>query len=130
MTHADVEAVRRFFAAWTDGDLTGMLAEVAPDVEVQPVLGVLYEHPEYRGHAGISCWFDEVGDLWDDFETHVEAAHDVGDAVVVFVRLVAHRGGQASDARIGVICRLRNGKITSIVGRDREELAEELRLAQ
>jgi ketosteroid isomerase-like protein len=129
MTHADVQAVRRFYAAWTHGDLDSMLEEVAPDVEAEPVLGLLYERPNYSGHGGIARWFEEVADLWDGFEAHVEAVHEVDDAVIAFVRLVAHQGGRSSDARIGVICHLRDGKIVSFIGRDREELAEELRLS-
>jgi ketosteroid isomerase-like protein len=127
MSQADVQAVRRFYAAWTDGDLPAMLDEVAPDVEAQPVLGLLYERPAYRGHSGISRWFDEVKDLWERFEVHVEETRETDDAVIAFIRLVAHQGDRSSHARVGVVCRLRRGKIVSFVGRDPEELAEELR---
>jgi ketosteroid isomerase-like protein len=128
MTQADVDAVRRFYAAWTAGDLPAMLDEVAPDVVAQPVLGLLYERPAYRGHGGISRWFEEIQDLWDGFEAHVEDAREADGAVIAFLRLVAHQGSRTSDARIGVVCRLRAGKIVSFVGRDSEELSEELRL--
>jgi ketosteroid isomerase-like protein len=124
----DVEAVRRFYAAWTAGDLEAMLAEVHPEVEAQPVLGLLYERPSYRGHGGISRWFEEVDDLWDDFEAHVEDTYEVAGAVIAFVRLVAYTRGRASDSRIAVVCRLRDGKIVSFRGRDRDEVIEELGL--
>jgi ketosteroid isomerase-like protein len=127
MSQADVQAVRRFYAAWTEGNLPAMLDEVAPDVEAQPVLGLLYERPAYRGRSGISRWFDEVKDLWERFEVHVEETRETDDAVIAFIRLVAHQGERSSDARVGVVCRLRRGKIVSFVGRDPEELAEELR---
>ena len=128
MAKEDVEAVRRFYAAWTAGDLDAMLAELDPEVEAQPVLGLLYERPSYRGHGGISRWFEEVGDLWDDFESHVEATHEVDGAVIAFVRLVAHTRGRASDSRIAVVCHLHDGKIVSFRGRDRDEVIEELDL--
>ena len=128
MANEDVDAVRRFYAAWTAGDLDAMLAEVDPDVEAQPILGLLYERPSYRGHGGISRWFEEVDDLWDEFESHVEDAHEVDGAVIAFVRLVAHTRGRASDSRIAVVCRLRDGKIVSFRGRDRDEVLEELGL--
>lgn len=128
MVDTDVDAVRRFYAAWTAGDLPGMLAEVDPEVEAQPILGLLYERPSYRGHGGISRWFEEVEDLWDDFEAHVEATHKVDGAVIGLIRLVAHSGDRTSDARIGVIIRFREGKILSFRGRDRDELIEELDL--
>ena len=126
MSEGDVDAVRRFYAAWTDGDLPAMLDEVSSDIVAEPVLGLLYERPAYRGHSGITRWFEEVRDLWDGFEAHVEQTREVDGAVIAFVRLVAHQGGRSSDARIGVVCRLRRGKIVSFVGRDSEELAEEL----
>ena len=128
VANEDVEAVRRFYAAWTAGDLEAMLAEVDPEVEAQPVLGLLYERPSYRGHSGISRWFEEVDDLWDDFESHVEATYDIGGAVIAIVRLVAHTRGRASDSRIAVVCRFRDGKILSFRGRDRDEVIEELHL--
>jgi ketosteroid isomerase-like protein len=128
MAQEDVDAVRRFYAAWTAGDLEAMLAEVDPEVEAQPVLGLLYERPSYKGHGGISRWFEEVDDLWDDFEAEVEATYDVDGAVIAFVRLVAYTRGRASDSRIAVVCRFRDGKILSFRGRDRDEVIEELGL--
>jgi ketosteroid isomerase-like protein len=126
MAQHDVEAVRRFYAAWTANDLPAMLALVDPDVEAQPVLGLLYKRPSYRGHSGITQWFEEVVDLWDDFDPQVEDTREVDGAVVAFLRLVAHSGGRMSDARIAVVCKVTDGKIVSIRGRDRDELAEEL----
>jgi ketosteroid isomerase-like protein len=128
MAQEHVDAVRRFYAAWTAGDLDAMLAEVDPEVEAQPVLGLLYERPSYRGHGGISRWFEEIEDLWDDFESHVEATHEVDGGVIAFVRLVAYTRGRASDSRIAVVCRFRDSKILSFRGRDRDEVIEELGL--
>jgi ketosteroid isomerase-like protein len=128
MGQPEVDAVRRFYSAWSDGDLEGMLAEVDPEVEAQPVLGLLYERPSYKGRSGIRRWFEEVEDLWDDFEADVEATHEVDGAVIGYLRLVATTRGRSSDARIAVVCRFRNGRILSFRGRDREELAEELDL--
>ena len=128
MAKENVDAIRRFCAAWTVADLDAMLAEVDPEVEAQPVLGLLYERPSYRGHGGISRWFEEVDDLWDDFEAHVEGTYEMEGAVIAFVRLVAYTRGRASDSRIAVVCRLRDGKIVSLRGRDRDEVIEELDL--
>src|SRR3954452_11560995 len=113
MGQPEVDAVRRFYAAWSAGDLEGMLAEVDPDVEAQPILGLLYERPSYRGHSGITRWFEEVQDLWDAFEANIEATYEVDGSVVGLVQLVATSGGRESDARIAVICHFRDGKIVS-----------------
>jgi ketosteroid isomerase-like protein len=128
MAKENVEAVQRFYAAWTAGELDAMLAEVDPEVEAQPVLGLLYERPSYKGHGGISRWFEEVDELWDGFESHVEGAYEVDGGVVAFIRLVAYTRGRASDSRIAVVCRFRDGKILSFRGRDRDEVIEELGL--
>jgi ketosteroid isomerase-like protein len=128
MPPREVDAVRRFYAAWTAGDLPGMLAVVDPEVEAQPVLGLLYERPSYKGHSGISRWFEEVRDLWDKFEIDVEQTHEVDGAVVGFLHLIAYTRGRSSDASIAVICRFRDGKILTFRGRDREEVIEELDL--
>src|SRR5215210_386611 len=126
MTQRDVESVRRFYAAWSASDLPGMLELADPDIEAQPVLGLLYRRPSYRGHHGISQWYEEVVDLWDDFDPRVEDAREVDGSVIAFLHLVTHTRGRMSDARIAVVCKLRDGKILSIRGRDRDELAEEL----
>ena len=128
MGQPEVDAVRRFYSAWSAGDLDGMLAEVDPEVEAQPVLGLLYERPSYKGRSGIARWFGEVEDLWDGFEAQVEATHEVDGAVVGYLRLIATTRGRSSDARIAVICHFKDGKILSFRGRDRDELAEELDL--
>src|SRR4051794_41443984 len=102
MANDNVDAVRRFYAAWTAGDLDAMLAEVDPEVVAEPVLGLLYERPSYRGHGGISRWFEEGDDLWDDFEAHVEATHAGDGGVVAFVRAVADtRRGAARSPLAG-----------------------------
>src|SRR5215210_3159426 len=126
MAQQDVESVRRFYAAWAASDLPGMLDVADPDIEAQPVLGLLYKRPSYRGHSGISQWFEEIVDLWDAFDPQVEDAREVDGSVVAFLRLVARTGSRACDARIAVVCQVDDGKIVSIRGRDREELAEEL----
>jgi len=126
MGQQDVEAVRRFYSAWTDSDLAGMLEVADPAIDAEPVLGLLFKRRNYRGHEGITQWFEEVKDLWEDFEIHVERTAEADGAVVAFLHMIAHQGGRSSDARIGVFCRLRDHRIVSITGGDADEIAEEL----
>ena len=104
--------------------------EVDPDVEAQPILGLLYERPTYRGHSGISRWFEEIEDLWDGFEAHVEATHRVDGAVSACS--ASSRTPAAAPPTRGsrVVCTFRDGKILSFRGRDRDELLEELGLPE
>ncbi len=76
--------------------------------------------------AVCAAWFVEVGDLWQEgFEAQVEDARPHGDGVIAFVRLVA-TAGRTLDARIAVECGFRDGRISSFVGHDAEETAQEL----
>jgi ketosteroid isomerase-like protein len=126
MARQDVEAVRRFYSSWTNSDLAGMLEVADPAIDAVPVLGLLYKRRNYRGHDGITQWFEEVKDLWEGFEVHVERTAEVDQGVIAQLHLIAHQGGRSSDARIGVLCRFRDHKILSITGRDAEEMFEEM----
>ncbi len=124
MSHADV--VRTFYRAVTERDLPSMLETLEPDVAFEPVLGVLYHEHEYRGLAGMTRWYEELGAGWESFSTDVADAIDTGDSVVAFVHLVAHRGDEDLTADIGVECRFRGDRICGLVGRDAWAVAEEL----
>jgi ketosteroid isomerase-like protein len=111
-----VTIVRRFFAAWTAGDLETMLDLVDADVVAKPALGPLFEQREYRGRDGIAAAVGEVAGRWERFEPRVEDARQAADQVVAFLHLVVEAGGAASDARLAVVCTLRDGLITSLAG--------------
>jgi ketosteroid isomerase-like protein len=125
---SDVDVVRRFYDAWTAADLPAMLVLVDPEVEVEPILGVLYARESYRGRDDLAAPFHEIAARWERFEAHVEKARQVRDEVVAFVRLVGHRGEQSFEARIAVECRFRDGRIVSFRGRDVREAEEDLTL--
>jgi ketosteroid isomerase-like protein len=130
MGDAEVEAVREFFAAWTGGDLKTMLDVSHPDIEARPLLGLLYGTSDYRGHAGIGQWFHDARGLGDRFEIHVEDVRNAGEAEVAFVHLIVREQGSAYDARVAVVCRFRDGRIVSLVGRDADEATEALAALQ
>lgn len=126
MGDARAEAVREFFDAWTDGDLDTMLEVSHPDVQARPLLGFLYGTSDYRGHEGVGRWFHDARNLGDRFEVHVEYVCPAGDAEIAFVRLVVHEQQSAYDARVAMVCRFREGRIVSLVGRDADEATEAL----
>jgi ketosteroid isomerase-like protein len=126
MSRCDV--VRRFYCAFSRRDLDALLETLDPDVELEPVLGVLYSRHVFHGHAEITEWYEQLAAQWDAFDSSVENAVQVDDRVVAFVRLVAHRDEQSLEAEIGVECRFRGERISSFVGRDAWEVADELSL--
>jgi ketosteroid isomerase-like protein len=122
------DAVRRYYAAWSAGDLDAMLALAHPDIQAAPTLGLLYDQSLYAGHDGIRAWFAEVDRGWQAFEPRVLDVVDQGDVVIAFIRLTAWRDGRDFDASIAVLHTFRDGRIATLTGRDWFEVREELGL--
>src|SRR3954468_13430566 len=120
------EAVREFFGAWAAGDLPAMLALVSDDIVAEPGLEPLFERRAYHRHDGISAAFEELAGGWARFEPRVEDARQAGDRVVAFLHLVFHARGASPDAHIAVVCTVRDGTITSLVGHDAGALRDHL----
>jgi ketosteroid isomerase-like protein len=84
MSDENVEAFRRFIAAFNGRDLEAMLAEVDPNVEWRPASAVALggEATVYRGHAGVP---DALRDLYGSFtqlEIEIAEYREAGEAVV------------------------------------------------
>lgn len=120
------EAVRAFFRAWAAGDLPAMLALVSQDVVAEPGLEPIFERRAYHGRDGISAAFAELAGRWERFEPLVEDARQAGDRVVAFLRLVFHARGASPDAHIAVVCTVRDGTITSLIGHEAGTLRDHL----
>ena len=118
--------VRRFFRAWEAGDLDTMLSVVDADVVAQPVREPLFERRSYHGREGVAAAFNEIAGRWDRFEPRVEDTGQAGDQVIAFLHLVLETHGQSADARLAVVCNVRDGLITSLVGHDAGALREHL----
>ncbi len=120
------DIVRRYHAAFTRRDLPTLLELLHPDVVFDPVLGILYSEHRYHGIDGMTRCYEELARDWDSFEILVEDAFDVDDHVVAFLHLIAHRGEESLDAQIATECRFTGERISSFVGREAWEVAEEI----
>jgi ketosteroid isomerase-like protein len=120
------QLVHRFYEAWSANDVDGVLAVLHPDIDFRPILGVLYEQDGFHGHDDMAKHVRELHAKWDDFQAKVELTRDLGDKLIAFVLLTGIRAGIANDARIAVEVGFRDGLISSFVGRDLYETAEEL----
>jgi ketosteroid isomerase-like protein len=128
MESAALIVFRRFHQAWSNGHLDVALELLDPEVVARPLHGAMYTRAEYRGREGIATWYREMTGPWDRFEALVEEARTTPDGgVQAILRLVGYRGVQALDARVGVDCQLRAGRIVSLVGRNAGDLEKELR---
>jgi ketosteroid isomerase-like protein len=122
------DAVRRYYAAWSAGDVETMIAIAHPDIEATPTLGLLYEHSVYRGHEGIREWCAEVARDWQRFDPRVLEVVERDGIVTAFIRLTAWRDGRELDARIAVEHAFGDGRMIVLHGRDWFEAREELGL--
>ncbi len=126
MAAARADLVRRFYSAFSAGDLSAVLDTVDPDVEFEPVLGILYSRHVFHGREGIADWYGELRSDWDAFEITVENTFDKTDHLVAMLHLVAHRGEERLDADIAIEARFSGDRIKAVLGRDAGEVADEL----
>lgn len=128
MSHAS--DVKRYYRAWSEGDLETMLSIAHPEIKATPTLAVLYERSTYVGHDGITAWFHEVARGWEAFEPIVLDLVDDDGTIVAFIELTAARGGRRFSAHIAVLHEFRDDRIVTQHGRDWYEVREELGLPQ
>ena len=104
MLRGNVEIVRRFLV----DDLDEALTYADPDIVWNPV-----EESPAQGHHAIRASTSRWKSEWNDYELIPEEFVDMGDRVVVTVRLQARgrKSGVPVDARFYEVYTLRNGKI-------------------
>jgi ketosteroid isomerase-like protein len=124
------EVVRRYYSAFGERDLPALLDVVDPGIVFEPVLGILFSRHAYRGREGIARWYEELVTEWESFEIQVGDIVEAGDGVIAFLRLVARDGEESMDAQIAVECHFEGERISSIVGREAWDVADQLGVAR
>jgi ketosteroid isomerase-like protein len=104
MSQENVEIVRRFLRAGVDE----ALADADPDIVWNPI-----EELPTRGHEAVRSSLAQWKAEWQDYELLAEGFLDLGDRVLVTVRLSARGRGSGIeiDARFFDLFTLREGKI-------------------
>ena len=113
MRHATLDLIARGVEAFNAGDIDGMLAPMHPEVEFQPLRGVL-EGTVYRGHEGFRRWLEDNGEDWEEFHLDVIDVSEPGSGWVLVQGRVRARGrasGVELDATAVWLCQLRDGLI-------------------
>jgi ketosteroid isomerase-like protein len=95
--HSIVERLRAGYAAFNDGNVTGILEELDPEVEMVLSMGGPEGTMTFRGHQGIAEWADGMGDVWRDitFEPLEIESDETGRRALAVVRVSTR--GRASD---------------------------------
>jgi ketosteroid isomerase-like protein len=144
MSQEAVEVVRRWYAAIPDlRDADPRDDHVLLDQAFHDYLDERYElrlppgypegEPVFSGRAGLAALLGMLRDAWAAWRFEPERFLDAGQAVVVFLRVVAT--GRASGMPIEIpdahVVTVRDGRITSTrVYRDRRQALEAVGLAQ
>jgi ketosteroid isomerase-like protein len=105
----NVELMRQGFEAMTRADLSELLALIHPDFEVEIPPDVSAEPDVYRGHDGMRRYIRSFQASMEDIRFEPERMWEVGDEVVVELRLSAT--GKSS----GIPVELRTGQVWRIV---------------
>lgn len=111
----NAEIVRSILAAWSEGDVEGMVRRIAAEGELRPLRAQL-EGTTYRGPAGMRQFWEDLNADWEDLRLPIEELRESGDRVVAICRMTAR--GRASgvdvDVRFGTLWQLRDGEVTRL----------------
>jgi ketosteroid isomerase-like protein len=71
---------------------------------------------EYRGHAGLGRWVDDWAAAWSEFSMEPEEFLDVGEQVVMFVRMKATgvSSGLPLERQDAMVFAVRDGKVVRL----------------
>lgn len=98
MSQANVELVRRGYAAFAQGDFEAALAMLHPDIRIEDHDRSLETPTTYQGPDGLLSLFATVNEGFSDVRYIPEDANEVGDRVLVEVRRTGR--GTASGAQV------------------------------
>ena len=115
MSRENVEVVREASAAFNRRDLRGLLSLWHPDCEYRAAITQAIEGEDgaFRGHEGISRWWDDLNDLYLNLSSEILEVRDLGERlVVVFViRGDGKASGVAGEETLAQVVTVREGKI-------------------
>lgn len=110
-----VEVVRAHYAASDRGDLDGMLAPLADDVEWTEAAGTAYAGTYMGPDAVRTHVFGPIAAEWDGFGFDLAELLEAGSTVVALgsYRGTHRRTGKAVLARVAHVWRVADGKVRS-----------------
>ena len=121
MSQENVEIVRRVFDTVGESqpedssdDLLAGLFE--PDVEWVPIPQGLLAGSTYRGYEGIRRFSAEFVAAWGELRVEPEEFREVGDRVVVLLRLRGRMHELELDEAWSALYTLRNGRVVQVQG--------------
>ncbi len=116
MAERNTEIVRAAVEALLQRDVPGMLARLAPDVELIPARAVL-EGTTYRGHDGFRRFVADMDEDWHEYAPTPGEIRDLGGNMVLVLGRFHGRGkasGVEFSADAAWLCELHDARITRV----------------
>ena len=117
MPQGNLEVIQKVYAAWTDGDLGALLETSDPAVVELRTSGVFPDlAPVYRGHRGVSEFWEAMRAPWESFRLDVKRVIEGDDcaAMVVAFRARGKDSGVITDMEQGHAMRFRDGRVVMV----------------
>lgn len=116
MSTKDVETIQKGVAALNRGDVDGVAATLATDVELVPLRAVL-DGSIYRGHEGLRRWLEDMSEDWSEFALTLQGVRELRPGCVLVQATISLRGrssGVAVDSPGAWLCDMRAAKVARI----------------
>jgi ketosteroid isomerase-like protein len=110
MSQENVDLSYRSFDAFNRRDIDAYLALVDDEVEAVPRAGAM--EGSYHGHDGIRRWWNDLFDVFPDFNMEVGEMRDLGDLTLATLQLRGRGAGSDTPAEemVWFVARWRRGK--------------------
>jgi ketosteroid isomerase-like protein len=110
MSKENVDIARVGYAAWSRGDLEGLLATLDEEIEFRTSGLFPGLDPVYRGHAGMRKYWEDFRSPWQSVRIVIDHFREQGDQLVAFFRFEAvGRDGLAVHREAANILTVRDG---------------------
>jgi ketosteroid isomerase-like protein len=105
-----LELARKGMAAWSRGDLDGMLETMDERIEFHTSGAFPDLDPVYHGHEGVSKFWNDIRAPWRSLEIDIEQLHQSGDRIVALYNFKAvGRDGLAVSREAANVLIVRDG---------------------
>jgi ketosteroid isomerase-like protein len=116
MSQENVEVVKRAIDAFNRRDLAVYDDLYTPEYEWFPALIGAVDGESFQGREGLARYYEVVIDTWEEFHVVGENFRDLGDSVLVRIRVDGRgrRSGAPVVGRQSLICDFRDEKVARV----------------
>ena len=109
---SNADIVRRFYDAWSAGEVPGPAEHMHPDIEYANPEGAI-ERGTRRGIEGFTAAVQKTFDAWEYWRAEPEELRETGDQVVAVVRYRTRgrSSGVEVEGRESALWTFRDGKV-------------------